>query len=148
MARTSIPARAAVRSTSHPNGRFVYQTNRGSGTVDDGGRKVWNGGENSVAVWAIDQKTGEPIRIQNAPAHGFELRTFTIDPAGKVLIAASTTPMLVKDGDTVSSVSAGLSVYRIGGDGKLSFVRKLDVDTSAGAQFWCGLAQYALKATS
>ena len=123
----------------HPNGRFVYQTNRGSGTVDDNGRKVSNGGENGMVVWALDPKTGEPTLIQHAEAHGFELRTFTIDPAGKVLIAASTTPMLVRDGDTVNTVSAGLTIYRMGGDGKLTFASKLDVDTTRGIQFWCGL---------
>ena len=120
----------------HPGGRFVYQTNRGSGTIEVDDRKVWNGGENSVAVWKIDRKTGEPTRIQNAPAHGFELRTFTIDPSGRVLIAASTTPLMLPDGSTVS---AGLSVYRIGSDGKLTFARKYDADTKAGIQFWCGL---------
>jgi len=119
----------------HPSGKFVYQTNRGSGMTDAGGRKVSNGGENDVVVWAIDPKTGEPRLIQRAEAHGFELRTFTMDPASKVLIAASTTPMPMPDGSTVS---AGLSVYRIGADGKLDFVRKYDVDTSAGIQFWCG----------
>lgn len=120
----------------HPNGGFVYQTNRGSGTIDVRGKKVWNGGENSVAVWKLDPKTGEPTRIQNAPAHGFELRTFTIDPSGKVLIAASTTSLMQPDGSTVS---AGLSVFRIGTDGKLTFARKYDTDTTAGIQFWCGL---------
>ena len=86
-------------------------------------------------VWAIDQQTGEPTLIQRADAHGFELRTFTMDPSSKVLIAASTTPMAMPDGSTVS---AGLSVYRVGADGKLDFARKYDVDTSAGVQFWCG----------
>ncbi|MGZ7029976.1 MAG: lactonase family protein, partial [Terriglobales bacterium] len=28
---------------AHPGGRFVYQTNRGSGTMDVDGKKVWNG---------------------------------------------------------------------------------------------------------
>lgn len=134
------PGQTAGPIHAHPNGRFVYQTNRGSGTMDVGGRKVWNGGENSVAVWGIDPKTGEPTRIQNAPAHGFELRTFTIDPSGKVLIAAGTTPMAMPDGSTVS---AGLSVYRIGADGRLTFARKYDTDTSAGIQFWCGLLTMA-----
>jgi hypothetical protein len=60
-----------------------------------------------------------------------------------VLIAASTTPMPVRDGNNIRKVSAGLSVYRIGGDGKLSFVRKLDVDTTKGTQFWCGLLNMA-----
>ena len=80
-------------------------------------------------------ETGEPSLIQRAQAHGFELRTFTMDPSARVLIAASTTPMLMADG---SNVSAGLSLYRVGADGKLDFARKIDVDTSGGIQFWCG----------
>ena len=119
----------------HPSGRFVYQTNRGSGVTDRGARKVSNGGENDIVVWAIDQTTGEPTLIQRAEAHGFELRTFTMDPSSRVLIAASTTPMQLPDG---GMVSAGLSLYRVGGDGKLDFARKIDVDTGAGVQFWCG----------
>src|SRR5262249_33975393 len=122
----------------HPNGRFVYLPNRGSGTVDFNGRKVSDGGYNSVAVFAIDQKSGEPRLIQEAEGHGFELRTFTIDPTGNLLIAASQMPMLVRDGDKVTNVSAGLSIYRIGTDGKLSFLRKQDIDTGAGTNFWCG----------
>ena len=34
----------------HPSGKFVYQTNRGSGLTDLGGRKVSNGGENDMVV--------------------------------------------------------------------------------------------------
>jgi 6-phosphogluconolactonase len=119
----------------HPSGRFVYQTNRGSGVTSADGKKVSNGGENDVVVWGIDSGTGEPTLVQRAPGHGFELRTFTMDPASKVLIAASTTAMPMPDGSTVN---AGLSVYRAGADGKLDFVRKVDVDTAAGIQFWCG----------
>jgi len=51
--------------------------------------------------------------------------------------------MLVRDGANVRSVSAGLSAYRIGRDGKLTFLRKLDVDTSGGTQFWSGLLTMA-----
>jgi 6-phosphogluconolactonase len=127
----------------HPGGRFVYQTNRGSGTMNYDGQKVSNGGQNSVAVWTLDEATGEPTLIQNAEAHGFELRTFTITPDGKLLIAASATPLLVRQGDTVSRVSAGLSIYRIADDGKLAFAGKQDVDTSHGIQFWCGLLTMA-----
>jgi 6-phosphogluconolactonase (cycloisomerase 2 family) len=137
--RRVLPRQTAGPIHVHPNGRFVYQTNRGSGTVDRNGRQVWNGGENSVAVWRIDPATGEPMRIQNADAHGFELRTFVIDPSGRLLVAASTTPLDVEEHDMVKTISAGLSIYRIGDDGKLAFARKHDVDTSRGIQFWCGL---------
>jgi 6-phosphogluconolactonase (cycloisomerase 2 family) len=127
----------------HPNGRCVYQTNRGSGTLDYNGKKVSNGGENDIVVWRINPATGEPSRIQNIDSHGFEIRTFAIDPSGRLLIAASQLALLVRDGDRLSSVSAGLSLYRIGADGKLAFVSKHDVDTTAGTQFWCGLLTMA-----
>ena len=42
-----------------------------------------------------------------------------------------------------STVSAGLSLYRVGADGKLDFMRKYDVDTSDGVQFWCGCLDMA-----
>lgn len=139
LAETKHPGQGVGPIHVHPNGRFVYLTNRGSGTVEKNGQRVSNGGHNSVEVWAIDQATGEPTLIQDEDAHGFELRTFTIDPSGTLLIAASTTPMQVDDNGSIHTVSAGLSFYRIGQDGKLSFVRKQDVDTSHGIQFWCGL---------
>jgi 6-phosphogluconolactonase (cycloisomerase 2 family) len=123
----------------HPKGGFVYQTNRGSGLKEVNGRKVSNGGENNVVVWAIDQATGEPTLIQRAWTDDYELRTFSIDPSGQVLIAASTTPMLVEEQGVFSTVSAGLTVYRIGADGKLAPGHKYEVDTSGGIQFWSGL---------
>ncbi|MFO1247938.1 MAG: beta-propeller fold lactonase family protein [Alphaproteobacteria bacterium] len=127
----------------HPNGKFVYQTNRGSGTIEKNGQKVSNGGENSIVVWAIDQATGEPSIAQRIEARGFEMRTFTIDPAGKVLVAAATTPLLVQEGGGVRRVEAGFSIFRIGPDGTLTFVRKMDVDTTNGILFWCGLLTMA-----
>lgn len=138
-AKAKYPSQTAGPIHVHPSGRFVYQTNRGSGTVDWNGRKVSNGGENNIVVWAINPVTGEPTRIQNADSHGFELRTFSITLDGRLLIAASQTGIAVRDGDTTRFVSAGLAVYRIGKDGKLTFLRKLDVDTSGGTQFWSGL---------
>jgi hypothetical protein len=111
--------------------------------MDYNGRQVWNGGLNDIVVWTLDAKTGEPTRIQNIVAHGFEIRTFTVTPDGKLLIAASQLALPVHEGDHVTNVSAGLSFYRIGTDGKLTFLRKQDVDTSAGTQFWCGLLTMA-----
>lgn len=138
-AKAKYPGQTAGPIHVHPGGGFVYQTNRGSGTLDYNGQKISNGGENNIVVWKIDPTSGEPTRIQNADSHGFELRTFAITPDGKLLIAASQTPMLVRNGANITRVSAGLSLYRIGTDGKLGFVSKHDVDTSAGTHFWCGL---------
>src|SRR6516225_258657 len=144
LADPSSPARQGAGTIHmHPNGRFVYLTNRASTTVDYQGKKVFAGGENSVAVFAIDQATGEPTRIQNADAHGFTLRTFGLDPSGRVLVAASQDALAVRDGDAIKTVSAGLSVYRIGGDGKLDFVRKYDIDVGGKNQFWSGVVALA-----
>jgi hypothetical protein len=48
--------------------------------------------------------------------------------------AASRIPLPVRDGATVKMLSAGLSVYRIGADGELDFVRKYDVDVALAAE--------------
>jgi 6-phosphogluconolactonase (cycloisomerase 2 family) len=127
----------------HPNGRFVYQTNRGSGMTDVGGHKVSNGGENDVVVWSINESTGEPNLIQRAWTDSYELRTFSMDPSGRVLIAASTTSMPVMEQGVLSTVGAGLSVYKAGADGKLASAGKIDVDTSAGVEFWAGMLTMA-----
>ena len=51
--------------------------------------------------------------------------------------------MPVREGGTVKMLSAGLSVYLVGGDGKLDFVRKYDVDVGDKNQFWSGMVALA-----
>src|SRR3984957_14448073 len=58
----------------HPNGKFVYLTNRTFPASPSGGRKMSADGENTVAVYAIDGKTAEPTLIQNIDGHGVPLR--------------------------------------------------------------------------
>jgi 6-phosphogluconolactonase (cycloisomerase 2 family) len=133
------PAQGAGPIHMHPNGRFVYLTNRNQGESEFQGKKVFNGGDNNVAVFAIDQRSGEPTLIQNIEGHGIHLRNFGIDPSGRLLVASSIRPMPVRDGNNIKTLTAGLTVYRVGEDGKLAFVRKYDVDTAKGQQFWSGL---------
>jgi 6-phosphogluconolactonase len=128
----------------HPDGRFVYLTNRAFWTTDFEGKKVFAGGENSVAVYAIDQATGEPTLVQNADGHANYLRTFGIDPTGRILVTASVWPMPVREGTDITTVPAAIGMFRIGGDGKLEFVRKYDVDATAQKQqFWAGMVTLA-----
>jgi len=128
----------------HPNGRFVYQTNRSSPLTDFNGQKVLAGGENSIAVFSIDQTTGEPTLIQSIDGRGVQLRTFGIDPSGRMLVAASVVPIQVREGFRVGTLSAGLMVYRVGSDGKLDFARKYDVEaTNQNQQFWSGMVTLA-----
>jgi 6-phosphogluconolactonase len=123
----------------HPNGQFVYLTNRASAVTDFQGTKIFAGGENSVAVFSIDQQTGEPKLMQNIDGRGIQLRTFGIDPSGRILIAASIMPLPVREGNSIGTVAAGLTVFRMGGDGRLQLARKYDIETGGGQQFWSGM---------
>ena len=127
----------------HPNGRFVYVGNRASATTEVQGTRVSAGGENTIAVFAIDQATGEPRLIQTSETRGFQPRTFALDAGGRILVAGNQNPLVVRDGNGVRTVPASLSVFRIGADGTLAFVRQYDVDAQPDAGrllFWMGIA--------
>ncbi len=105
---------------------------------------MFSGGENSVAVFAIDQTTGEPTLIQNADGHANYLRTFGIDPAVRILVAASVWPMPMREGKNITTLPAAIVMYRIGGDGQLTFARKYEIEASTKKQqFWAGLVTLA-----
>ena len=123
----------------HPNGRFVYLINRSDSTVEYKGKKVFGGGDNSIAVYAIDQATGEPTLIQHADTHNYHSRTFAIDPSGRMMVVASNTPTDIRSGDEIVTVPATLSVMKVGNDGKLEFVRKYDVETNGKIHYWMGM---------
>lgn len=132
----------------HPNGRFVYLTNRGgwpTGAMATGdtlqGMPVFQSTDSSVAVFSIDQRTGEPTLIQQVDAQGAHPRTFSIDSSGRVLIAACLGPMALKERGENRVLPAGLSVFRIGEDGKLSFERRYDVKTEGKTQLWSGMLE-------
>ena len=125
----------------HPNGRFVYLANRNDGTVDFKGQKVFAGGENNIAVFSIDQNTGEPKAIQHADTHKVHARTFHIDPSGKLLVAAHIVPVNIRDGDNIRVAPAGMSVFRIGEDGKLSFERVYDAEVGKMQMYWMGMVR-------
>ncbi len=123
----------------HPNGRFVYVANRASSTVGEGAERVFAGGENTLAVFAIDAATGEPNPIQHVDTHGIHCRTFHIDPSGRLLVAAHITGLPVRRRGAVEFVPACLSLFRIGGGGRLAFVRKYDVEVGDRQMFWMGM---------
>jgi 6-phosphogluconolactonase len=57
---------------AHPSGKFVYGSNRG---------------HHSIAVFAVDQKTGKLTLVEHQPTQGKTPRHFGLDPAGKWLLA-------------------------------------------------------------
>jgi 6-phosphogluconolactonase len=123
----------------HPAGRFVSVANRASATVPFEGQPVFQGGENTIAVYAIERSSGEPTLIQRADARGYHVRTFAFDPSGRLMVTATIAPINVRDGARVVRVPAGLSLFRVGDDGRPSFVRTYDVETNGRFQWWMGM---------
>ena len=133
------PGQALGTIHMHPSGKYVYVANRASGTTDFQGKPVFVGGENSIAVFAINQETGEPTLIQNADTRGIHTRTFALDPSGKILVAANMMQLVVRGSGGVSTVPASLAVFRVQSDGKLDFARKYDLNVGAQNMFWMGI---------
>ena len=80
----SPPSQGAGPIHVHPSGRFVYLTNRTFPAVSDGVRQFSAEGENNVVVFAIDRNSGELKAIQHIDGRGVQLRTFRIDPSGRL----------------------------------------------------------------
>jgi hypothetical protein len=114
----------------------VYQTNRTFPAAGDGGRQFSKDGEDNIVVFAIEQNSGQPKTIQHIDGRGVQLRTFGIDPSGRLLVVASIMPLPLCDGTTKP---AGIMVFRVAADGTLAFVRKYDVDVGTVQQFWSGM---------
>jgi 6-phosphogluconolactonase (cycloisomerase 2 family) len=139
MANIHHPAQQAGAIHVHPSGRFVYLTNRASGTKMVDGKPIFEGGENSIAVFSINQQTGEPTLIQRADTHGMHARTFAIDQAGHLLVAANQNVVTVRQGTTDTLVPSNLAVFRMGADGRIEFVRRYDMAPGAGGSLmWVG----------
>jgi 6-phosphogluconolactonase len=68
---TSRDGNSTAECLVHPNGRFVYVSNRG---------------HNSIACFSYDAAKGEVRRIENESTQGEIPRGFGIDPSGKFLV--------------------------------------------------------------
>jgi 6-phosphogluconolactonase len=58
----------------HPNGKFLYASNRGDDTL---------------AVFAIDQTTGQLTLVEHVPSGGKMPRNFAFDPTGKWILCSN-----------------------------------------------------------
>src|SRR5262245_2488614 len=75
---STLPAEHKGNSTAetvvHPNGKFVYVSNRG---------------HNSIAIFEVNESTGE-LKAAGHPGEGVKIpRNFNIDPTGKWMIVAN-----------------------------------------------------------
>jgi len=124
----------------HPNGRFVYVANRAGGTMEFEGKRVFAGGENTIAVFSINPETGEPRLIQSMDTRGFQPRTFALDGTSTVLAVANQSSGFVRDGSQVRPVPARLVLFKVESDGRLEFAHHYDMETSGSRSlFWVGI---------
>jgi streptogramin lyase/6-phosphogluconolactonase (cycloisomerase 2 family)/mono/diheme cytochrome c family protein len=123
----------------HPSGNVVYLENRSLGTVEVGGKSVFAGGENDIAVFRVNRTTGEPVLIQNVDTRGMVPGEFAFDPSGKILLLANMKHLWVSKGGALRSVPPSLAIFRIRDDGKLDFVRKYDIESGEHTLFWMGV---------
>ena len=85
----------------HPNGKFVYASNRG---------------HDSIAVFRADSETGKLSFVQREGTRGHHTRNFCLDPTGKFLLAAA-------------MLDDRVSVFRVdGATGKIEYTgHRIDV---------------------
>ena len=107
------------------------------------GMKVWPSDDSTIAVFAINQETGEPTLVETANSRGAHPRTFAIDPSGKLLVSGSLVPIATRVDGKIVVDPAGLSVFRLGADGKPAFVRKYAIETGKRTQWWSGMVALA-----
>jgi 6-phosphogluconolactonase len=115
----------------HPNGQFVYVANRNGAAAA--------GGTNDIAVFQINQDTGEPSLIQNIDTHGVTPRTFSLDPSGRILVVGNQTTLDVRDVGRTQTIPANLAVFRVQKDGRLEFVRRHDIAVGRKPLWWVGM---------
>lgn len=130
---------AACTLHFHPDGGFLYLANRAFDTVKIDGQDIFPGGENNIAVFAIDQASGEPTLIQNEDVRGVYPRTFALDPTARMLVVTNNEPKLMRDGADLKTIPANIATFRIESDGKLSFANSYEVETKGDTQFWSGM---------
>ncbi len=128
MKTTPAGAGQAASIHVHPGGKVVYVANRSTAA----------GGENTIAVFSINQQNGELTLIQSVDTRGFEARTFTIDSGGKFLAVGNQTAKTIEDSaGSSTAVPASIALFRILEDGQLEYARKYDVETSGSRSlFW------------
>jgi 6-phosphogluconolactonase (cycloisomerase 2 family) len=132
----------------HPNGRFAYVGNRNDGYVNGQDGPSWlvpepipefPGGENNIAVFALDTIDGKPRLIQHIDTMGLHPRTFSLDASGRILVAGNITPTMLREGGTLTLVPASLALFRIGDDGILVLLHKYDIDVGPEKIWWTGI---------
>ena len=133
-------ARQAVSAIHvHPDGQTLYISNRAYGSVDTASGPGFPYGDNSIGVFSIDAESGLVTPVQHVPTRGNLPRTFSIDPSGRMLVAANSEagPQIDADGNTTDA-PLSLMTWSIARDGTLTFVQRIEFAEREQLLFWAG----------
>lgn len=119
----------------HPNGRYIYVTNRAWGTGADG----CVDGANTIAVFKIDLSNGAPKLVQQIETRGIFPRAFGIDAAGQMLVVGNQEPGEIRLDGIPQRVVPSLVSFKIGNDGRLTFAQKHDFGDTKEVCFWTSI---------
>jgi len=144
--RTSLADAQNIRSGQlagalhlHPNGRYAYLANRAIDVQTINDKHAFNGGENSIAVFEIDQLSGEPNLIHVEDTRGKVPAEFALDPSGKVLVVANRMHAWIRDEGALTQIEPNLAIFRVRDDGTLEFIRTYDIESGDRTLSWVGI---------
>lgn len=102
LAPPGIEGGSAADIHVHPNGKFLYVSNR-------------QGDQSNLAIVSVDAQSGAVSVIAHEPTRGRTPRNFALDPEGRILIAGN-------------QDSSDVALFRVdAGSGGLAFVRSVPV---------------------
>tara|TARA_A100000164_G_scaffold277602_1_gene249721 strand:+ start:2105 stop:3286 length:1182 start_codon:yes stop_codon:yes gene_type:complete len=123
----------------HPNGNFVYVSNRAYLAKKCSPKQIIPKGEDNIAVFKINRETGTVNLIDSVDTNGSLPRTFSIDPSGRLLIAANSESARKRNKlGQVVDLPVSLSLFKIDGDGKLEQTENLAFPNDDQLLFWAG----------
>ena len=123
----------------HPNGNFVYVSNRAYLAKKCSPEQIIPKGEDNIAVFKINRETGTVNLIDSVDTNGSLPRTFSIDPSGRLLIAANSESARKRNKlGQVVDLPVSLSLFKIDGDGKLEQTENLAFPNDDQLLFWAG----------
>lgn len=123
---TLRPRQRAGALRVHPNGRSLYVANRADRIERDkpSGISTFLGGENNIAVFALNPVSGLPTLVQHIDTQGIEPRSMTIDPTGTLLIVGNQIAFDGMVNGTAQRVPASVMVFSIQPNGLLQALHR------------------------
>jgi 6-phosphogluconolactonase (cycloisomerase 2 family) len=148
---TTLRATAPPGLRTHPDqlcsaihfnarGDRLYIANRHDPSVYGPPGQPCERGGNNIAVFAFDAASGRAELLQHIATESVHVRTFSLDRSGRLLVAASILPAILRRDGIDRPVPARLSFFRVVDDGTLALARVHDMPNDRPRQmFWSRL---------